>query len=152
MRGEESVTVAAPPEVVWALVADVTRMGEWSPECRRCEWLDGATGPSVGARFRGHNRIAIYRWTRVCRVTAADPGVEFAFVTLGPRGEEETHWRYRFRPAAGGTEVTESFEGTDRPGYVETFYRVPGGERTRIRQVHAGMRRTLERIKATAES
>ena len=39
-----SERVSAAPEAVWALVADVPRMGEWSPECVRCEWVGGATG------------------------------------------------------------------------------------------------------------
>ncbi|MGH9050843.1 MAG: SRPBCC family protein [Acidimicrobiia bacterium] len=47
-----SLHVDAPPEKLYELVSDVTRMGEWSPECRRCEWIDGATGPAVGARCR----------------------------------------------------------------------------------------------------
>ena len=42
-RGRSSIDVAAPPELVYDLISDVTRMGEWSPECYRCEWLDGAT-------------------------------------------------------------------------------------------------------------
>jgi hypothetical protein len=48
--------------------------------------------------------------------------------------------------------VTESFEGANRPGYVEAYYRLPGGSAMRMRRVHAGMRRTLERIKAAAEA
>ncbi len=47
-----SIDIAAPPEKVYALVSDITRMGEWSPECRSCRWADEATGPTVGARFK----------------------------------------------------------------------------------------------------
>jgi hypothetical protein len=47
-RGRESIEIAAPPEVVYDLLADITRMGEWSPECYRCVWLDGATAAQVG--------------------------------------------------------------------------------------------------------
>ena len=42
---EVTIDVSAPPERVYGLISDITRMGEWSPECRRCEWIDGATGP-----------------------------------------------------------------------------------------------------------
>ena len=45
------IDIAAPPEAVWDLISDVTRMGDWSPECYRCTWLDGGTGPRAGARF-----------------------------------------------------------------------------------------------------
>ena len=44
-----------PPEEVYDLVADVTRMSEFSPEVVSCRWLDGATGPAVGARFEAVN-------------------------------------------------------------------------------------------------
>src|SRR3954467_15899573 len=57
-RGEAAVHVDAPPETVYAVVSDVTRMGEWSPETVRCEWLGGATGPAVGANSRGRTRGA----------------------------------------------------------------------------------------------
>lgn len=48
---EVTVHIDAHPDVVYDLIADVTRMPEFSPEVIRCEWLDGATGPAVGARF-----------------------------------------------------------------------------------------------------
>ncbi len=49
-----SVTVhmAATPERGWNLVSDVTRIGRYSPGTFEGEWIDGATGPAVGARFR----------------------------------------------------------------------------------------------------
>ena len=56
----ESVSVTreihAPAEQVWAMVSDVTRMGEWSPENLGGAWLGTATGPQPGAKFRGTNR------------------------------------------------------------------------------------------------
>ena len=75
--GSVTVSMAAPAEVVWSLVADVTRIGEWSPECRRADWLDGAAGPGIGVRFRGHNRWKLNRWSRVCEVVEAEPGRVF---------------------------------------------------------------------------
>ena len=51
-RGEVRVHVDAPPDVVWALVADLDRMGEWSPECYRVEWLDGAASTAKPAPSR----------------------------------------------------------------------------------------------------
>jgi hypothetical protein len=84
-------------------------MGEWSPECQRCEWIDGAVGPAVGARFKGRNRRGIIRWSTTPRVHVADAGREFTFVT-GHRGRDMTKWTYRFDPLVNGTTVTESFE------------------------------------------
>src|SRR5689334_11050854 len=96
-RGEAAVHVDAPPAKVYDVVSDVTRMGEWSPETTRCEWLDGANGPAVGARFKGSNQRGIARWSTKPRVTVADPGREFAFV-VGHRGHDQTQWSYRFEP------------------------------------------------------
>ena len=49
--------VAARPELVWDLVADITRVGGWSPECVRAAWLGEPGRPRPGARFTGHNRF-----------------------------------------------------------------------------------------------
>jgi len=77
----DSVTLHmnAPPERVWDLVSDVTRIGRYSPETFEAEWLEGATGPAVGARFRGHvrrNQKGPVYWT-TCTVTESDPGKTF---------------------------------------------------------------------------
>jgi hypothetical protein len=72
--------IDAPPEVVYDLVADVTRTPEFSPEVRRCTWLDGATGPAVGARFEVVNKAGRGpAWKNRPLVIVADPGREFAF-------------------------------------------------------------------------
>ncbi|MEP6623116.1 MAG: SRPBCC family protein, partial [Acidimicrobiia bacterium] len=54
LGGSVTIHMDASPEAIWALVSDVTRIGEYSPETFEAEWLDGATGPAVGVRFRGH--------------------------------------------------------------------------------------------------
>ncbi|MCU1451021.1 MAG: polyketide cyclase [Acidimicrobiales bacterium] len=153
-RGEARTHVSVPPEKVYDLVSDVTRMGEWSPETVRCEWLDGATGPAVGARFKGSNKAKLARWSTKPRVVAAEAGKEFAFVVpalLG--GKEQTKWTYRFEEAAGGgTEVTESFElMSDMPGYIVFADRFFLGIPDRKANLEGAMQQTLDRIKAVAE-
>jgi hypothetical protein len=54
VRDAVTVHMSAPPEAIWSVVTDVPRIGRFSPETFEAEWLDGATGPGVGARFRGH--------------------------------------------------------------------------------------------------
>ncbi len=148
-RGRASIDVAAPPDLVYDLIADVPRMGEWSPECYRCEWLDGATAATVGIRFRGYNRLGRYQWERTAVVDAADRGREFAFTTLDDRtGRRETQWQYTMKPTPTGTLLTESFlflwcSLTNR--VAEAF--IPRG-----RQVHRGIEQTLQRIKSAAET
>lgn len=99
----ESIIVAREPEVLYALVSDVTRMGEWSPVCTGGRWDDDARG--VGSWFTGHNEIPGKTWETRSQVAADEPGREFAFIVGGDR----TRWGYTFHPVAGGTEMTESW-------------------------------------------
>ena len=145
----DSVTVRIPadPERVYDLISDVTRMGEWSPECYRCDWIDGAHAPSAGARFKARNRRGLLRWSNTPTVIVADRPNEFAF-SRHSLGAGEYVWRYRLRTHGDGTEVTESYEATRRESWiVSNFVRLftPGTEAAHLR---AGMERTLERISA----
>ena len=150
-RGEASLRVEAAPEKVYELVSDVTRMGEWSPETTSAEWLDGATGPEVGARFKGRNRHGIARWSTTPRVVAAEPGREFAFATTW-LGKDNTQWTYRFEPDGTGTRVTESFEMlVDVPWYFTASERWLMGVKDRKADLEAAMAKTLERLKAAVE-
>ena len=136
---------------VWSLVSDVTRIGEFSPETFEAEWLDGATGPAVGARFRGHvrrnGRGPVY-WT-TCRVTACDPGREFAFGVQSLGKQDVNTWRFRLESADGGTDVTESFELADALP-LRIYWALAGWARGRTNE--RGMQATLDRMKAVVET
>jgi len=142
--------MAAPADRIWRVLSDVTRIGEFSPETFEAEWLDGATGPQVGARFRGHvkrnGKGPIY-WTS-CTVIAAEPGREFAF-GVGSAVKPLNTWRYRLDPAADGTDVTESFELAPTP-LLRLYWAVLGWARGPTNL--DGMRTTLGRIKALVEA
>ena len=145
---EADVHVEAPPEVVYAVVSDVTRMGEWSPETIKCEWLDGAVGPAVGARFKGSNKRGIVRWSTKPNVVAADPGALFAF-EVGP----DVRWTYRFEAEGTGTRLTESFEMLrDVQWYYAFAERWLMGVKDRRADLHRGMTETLEHMKRVIES
>lgn len=105
------LTVDAPPDRVWALVSDITRAGEWSPEATGGRWRDGATGPSVGARFVGTNRHGPLRWSTHCRVTECEPGRRFTFVVA----EGRTAWGWVLTPDGDGTRVVAWREGVGTP-------------------------------------
>jgi uncharacterized protein YndB with AHSA1/START domain len=146
-KGEASIEIDAPAEQLYEVIADLNRMGEWSPECHRCEWIDGAVGPAVGARFRGRNHIGPVRWTTTGVVKVAEPGREFSFSTE-ERGREATQWRYRFEASGGRTRVIESYEAVWSPLWI----RFADLFMPRTRQLAHGMNKTLLRIKAAAES
>jgi hypothetical protein len=149
--GSASIVVDRPPLEVWAAVADITRMGEFSPECIAGRWVGGATGPAVGARFEGDNvaKVAgrtVKAWTTTSEVTACEPGQIFQFVAEG-----YTTWSYRFEPTddtATATVVTETFDYDPKGamGFVyEHILRRPAA-------MTKGMQRTLERVKAAVET
>jgi uncharacterized protein YndB with AHSA1/START domain len=123
--GRESVSVrteiAVAPDAVWAAVSDVTRMGEWSPECTGAAWRGSPAGPVVGARFQGRNRKGGISWSTVCRVVEAAPGRAFAWdVSFGPI--PVARWGFRLTPggADGGMTVVEQF-WQDRRDPVSTW-------------------------------
>lgn len=147
MLGQVTLHVEAPAERLWALVSDITNMGQWSPETYVAEWVDGSNGPEVGARFKGRNRrFGFVKYGTVCTVVAADPGREFAFV-VGKPEKYTMKWSYRFEPSGTGTDVTESWE-SNMPG-AATQAALP---KKRQQNLALGMQRTLERIKAAAEA
>lgn len=150
MRDSVTVYMAAPPSKVWALVSDVTRIGEFSPETFEAEWLDGATGPAVGAKFRGHvkrnGRGPVY-WT-TCRVLQCDHERLFTFGVL-MRDKVLNTWGYRLEPKGDGTDVTEFFEFADS-AFMKVFWRLGGKSRARVNV--QGMKTTLDRIKAVVEA
>ena len=147
-----SVDIAASPEHVYELVSDITRMGEWSPECIRCTWTKGATGPVPGARFKAANKGGRGpAWFNTPVVTVADPGREFAFNRSGP-GIGSYTWRYVFEPTSAGTRVTESFDAERPLGKTMTWLTMKWtGSQDRDEDLRVGMTTTLARIKAAAE-
>jgi len=150
MQASVTVPMAAQADDIWNIVADVRNTGKFSPEVMEAEWLDGATEPVLGARFRGHvkrNEIGPVYWT-VCRVTACDPGKEFGFeVLVGDK--PVNNWHYLFTPTEAGTDVTESFRMTD--SILTKIFGMFGGQ-LRTRRNRRDMRKTLERIKAVVEA
>jgi hypothetical protein len=125
-------------------------MGEWSPECYRVEWLDGARSPATpGARFKGWNRFAWMRWSMPCEVTTAVPDKELSFSTMA-RGKQVVTWSYRINPSDGGVDLVESFDVHWLPlsGRIAEDFLM----RDRDRRREQAMRKTLEGIKQLAEA
>jgi uncharacterized protein YndB with AHSA1/START domain len=148
--GEERIHINASPDAVYDVICDPARMGEWSPECYRVDWLDGASAPArPGARFKGRNRYGPIRWSMTCEVKSAEPGREISWSTVeGDR--EQVRWTYRLEPMTGGTDLVESFDVHWLPFRAVLFedYLMIDRDRGRAQ----AMATTLQRIKAAAEA
>ena len=148
----ETTTVIAPPEVVYDLVADVTRMGEWSPVCTGAVWDDDQQ-----LWFTGSNSTPQMTWETRCRVDSAERGRSFTFVNCGADGSTElVRWTYRFEPQAEGTSLSESWQVLEGfAPYMVAMAPSMDAEQylDSIRQATVdGMAHTLAQLKAAAEA
>ncbi len=107
--------VNCTPAAAWALVTDVTRIGDFSPECVGARWTGSSERPSVGARFDGTNRKTVgadeLTWVRPCTVVVCDPGRAFGYV-VGDRYDgspAHTGSTSSFRPPLVGAISTSLF-------------------------------------------
>ena len=144
-----SVTIAAPPGAVYALITDLPTMAAIGEEVTEMQWRSG-DGARPGAVFKGRNRNGRRTWTTTCTVTDAEPGRTFAF-DVKSVVIPVAHWRYDLAATDGGCTVTES-TWDRRPGW----FRKPGGMATGVMDRDSAnaehIRLTLERLKARAES
>jgi Polyketide cyclase / dehydrase and lipid transport len=149
------IVIARQRDVLFDLVSDVTRMGDWRPGCKTC-WWDEGDGPHVGAWFTCRNESLEQlgntrsQWEHRAQVTVANRGREFAFVI----GGSWIRWSYRFADALGGTGVTETC--TCLPPGIRRFHDRFGDDADeRIAQrggaAYLGMAETLASIKRVAE-
>ena len=110
-HGRTEAVTSASPEQVWRVLADPARLGEWSHETSRGEWLDGATAPVPGARFRARNRSGRWKWSRASEVVTADEPRTLAWRTIPTRAyRDSTVWRIELEPVDGGTRIVQTFD------------------------------------------
>lgn len=146
-RHEASIDIAASPEQLYDMVADITRMGEWSPEATGGAWHDGANG-EVGDWFTGTNEAPEREWQRDCQIASAERGRDFTFAVLGVEANC-TWWSYEMEPIEGGTRLTERWWMVNKTPAMaaapEDIYN------ERIAYTQELMRQTLAGIKRVAE-
>ena len=146
----DSILVARSAECLYDMVADVTRIGEWSPVCKACWWDEGSSA-RAGDWFTGSNTTADRTWETRSEVVVAERGREFAFVV----GGSYVRWGYTFTVIGEGTRVTESWEFL--PGGIAMFKEKFGADAqtqisSRTEAAHDGIPVTLAALKRTAES
>ena len=139
-----SVEIKAPVEKVWAMITDLPRMGEWSPENQGGEWADGATGPAVGATFKGKNGNGKKNWSTSVKVNALEAQRKFSF-GLMVFGKNWCDWVYELEPTAEGCRVTHSW--IDHRGKVSAkLGKVVSGVADRATHNRKNMEVTLQNL------
>jgi hemerythrin-like domain-containing protein len=123
--GQAEAVVDAPIEAVWRVVADVTRVGECSHECRRVEWLDGATTAAAGVRFRGVNKAGPWSWSRVNEIVVADEPQTLVWRTIPTLlYPDSSEWRITLSTVDGRTRIVQSFQVLRAPAVLARFYSI----------------------------
>ncbi|AGP31955.1 SRPBCC family protein [Corynebacterium terpenotabidum] len=153
----DSVTIAAAPAEVFAVVSDVTRTGEWSAQCYRAEWNGAAaTDPAarvVGATFTGYNRAPEREWSTVSEVVTSEADREFSWKVQS----SGTVWGYRLEPVNRRDDATVLTEFTEFTPAGEAFFAEKFGaeaaaqEADRQETATYGITETLQNIKALFE-
>jgi uncharacterized protein YndB with AHSA1/START domain len=110
--------ISVTPEKIWAMVSDLPRMGEWSPENRGGEWVAPATGAAVGATFKGRNQNGKKSWATKVKVNACEAPKKLSF-GLMVGGKNWCDWVYDIEPTATGCKVTHSW--IDHRSAVSSF-------------------------------
>jgi hypothetical protein len=148
MSYSDSIDIESTPEEVFAIVSDLPAMGRLSPENDGGQWLNGATGPRVGAKFKGDNSRAGDQWTTVATVKVFKPPNAFVFEITWHR-LPIARWEYQVDVAPGGCRVTETW--TDRRNSI-LRKQGDGDGFERAEFTRDSIRQTLERLKAECES
>jgi hypothetical protein len=148
--GRVDLVVDAPLDSVWDVLADVTRVGEWSYECHRVEWMDGAAGAVPGARFRGMNKAGPWTWSRVNEITAVDAPHALVWRTVSTLlFPDSTQWSYRLEAADDGTRIVQEYRLLRAPAILIRLYAmlIPSH-----RDRSSGLRDDLRRLGRVASS
>ncbi|MDP1793132.1 MAG: SRPBCC family protein [Acidimicrobiales bacterium] len=146
-----SLDINADANTLYDMVSDLPRIGEWSPECVTVVWDGNVTTPVEGSEFVGHNAVGPGRRIKYKRhgtVLTAERGKAFSFIT-DEGGKPSTAWHYSFESLGDGrTRVTEGYEVR----WIPMWARILDVPTNRYKELLAGMRTTLEQLKATAEA
>ena len=144
---EESIRVDATAAAVWAVVSDLPRMGEWSPECF---WMR-VWGREVrqGAWVTGLNRRRWVVWPTNSRIHLYDAERAIGWTVL----ENRARWSYHLEPDDTGTTLTERRELPQGKSWLGKAFGAAflGGNADHDDELRDGMRTTLDRIKRTVE-
>lgn len=154
---EAELIIDAPPAAVWPLVCDIQTPAKFSSEFQGGQWLDGATGPALGARFRGRNyHEARGTWETESTICELESERAFGWA-VGDPARPAARWRFTLEPEGAGTRITQWMQmGPGESGISEIIEQMPDKEhrilRRRLAEHQANMMATLAGIKALAEA
>ena len=145
---QAQIDIDAPVTTVWALVSDLNRMPQWSPQCRVMKAFGGPL--RQGSKTINLNRRKFLFWPTTSRITELIPEKKLAFRV----DQNGTVWSYELEPTATGTRLTESRHAENG---VSAFSNMSvnalmGGVPSFERELVDGMNQSLSRIKGAAES
>lgn len=147
---EQSIEIAAPVAQVWALVSDVCRMRDWSPQVTSTRLRSGFETVELGTQFTNRNVYGELEWTTRAEIVRFEPELELAF-----RVEENwAIWSFALSPTDGGTLLTQRRELPEGLSELSREFadEFLGGQGSFTESQLAGMRETLDRIKTVAEA
>lgn len=141
------IEINAPVAKVWSLVSDLSRMPQWSPQCR----IMKALGPiRPGTRTINLNRRGLLFWPTTSVITEVIPERKFAFrIPINT-----SVWSYELEPTATGTRLIETRHAENGVTAVSTAVTKAalGGVDSFEQELLEGMSQGLARIKAAAEA
>jgi hypothetical protein len=142
--------IAAPPSVIWSMVTDLPRMGEWSPENQGGQWVAPHTKAEVGASFKGRNGNGKKSWSTSVKVNACDELQKFSF-GLMVFGRNWCDWVYEIEPTATGSRVTHSWVD-HRSSFSNRLGKLVSGVADRASHNKKNMEATIEKLAQAAEA
>lgn len=145
---EKSIEIDAEPARVWALVTDLPRMAEWSPQVVKTIVRGGPI--AEGSRTININRRGPLFWPTRAKVITFEPLREFAFRVK----DNFTIWSFSLEETDSGTRVTQRRRTPDGTSTISNKLvdLVMGGQESFTEELENGMQQTLERLKADAEA
>ncbi len=143
---QAQIDINAPVPKVWALVSDLKKMPQWSPQCRLMKPIGGMR---QGTRTINFNRRGFLAWPTTSRITELIPEKKLAFRV----NENHTVWSYELEPTEAGTRLIETRHAENGTTAMSNFLvnSMMGGVPSFEDELIEGMNLSLNRIKAAAE-
>ena len=138
-----TITIDAPPSVVFDIVADPRQHGRIDGSGTVKDTVTGPDRLTMDAQFSTNMRQGV-PYTMKNTVVEFEPDRLIAWRHLGPH-----RWRYELEPVGeGSTKVTETWDDSAYPGFARAALKALGF----VKRNQAGIDATLPKLKQAAEA